>query len=143
MAALAPLAGRRKRRRKLSAQQIVTLPIEEFKQEQSTKGSYTSCIQPYIRFAIDNGWNSNLYPEAMQCSVLTLEYVQENDIKPICLPVNVDAYLKVFHRNGRRRCVGVISNCFEIGKSCWNSRTMISRPVLSDQFRAKLQNIQL
>ncbi len=95
---LAPLAGRRKRRREISAQEIATLPIEEFTQEQSTKGSYSSCIQPYIQFAIENGWTSNLYPEAMQCSVLTQQYVQENDIKPICSPVNVDAYLKVFHQ---------------------------------------------
>jgi hypothetical protein len=45
----------------------------------------------------------------MQCSVLTQEYVQENDIKPICSPENVEAYLKVFHQNGRLRCVGVVS----------------------------------
>jgi hypothetical protein len=79
---LAPLAGRRKRRREISAQEIATLPFEGFTQEQSTKGSCSSCIQPYIQFAIDTGWISNLYPEAMQCSVLTQEYVQENDIKP-------------------------------------------------------------
>ncbi len=37
----------------------------------------------------------------MQCSVLTKEYVQGKDIKPICSPVNVEAYLK--------RSVGVVS----------------------------------
>ncbi len=86
--------GRRKRRREINAQEIATLPIGEFTQEQSTKGSYSSYIQPNIQFAIDNGWTSNLYPEAMQRSVLTREYVQQNDIKPICSPVNVEAYLK-------------------------------------------------
>ncbi len=59
----APHAGRRKRRKEINAQEIATLPIEEFTQEQSTKGSYSSYIQPYIQFAIDNGWTSNLCPE--------------------------------------------------------------------------------
>jgi hypothetical protein len=84
---LAPLAGRRKRQREINSQEKAT--IEEFKQEQSTNGLYSSCVQPNIQFAIDNGWTSNLYPEAKQCSVLTREYAQKNDIKPICSPVNV------------------------------------------------------
>ncbi len=78
---LAPLAGRRKRRRETSAQDIATLPIEEFTQGQRTKGSYSSYFQP-DSICIENGWTSNLYPEAMQCSILTQEYVQENDINP-------------------------------------------------------------
>ncbi len=49
------------------------------------------------------------YPDAMQLSVLTQDYVQKNDIKPICSPVNVEAYRKIFHQNGRRSCVGVVS----------------------------------
>jgi hypothetical protein len=105
---LAPLSGRCKRRKEISAQEIAILPIEEFTQEQSTKGSYSCYIQPYGQFAIDNCWTSSLYPEAMQCSVLTQEYIQTNEIKPMCSTVNVEAYLKVFHQNGRRR-VGVVS----------------------------------
>jgi hypothetical protein len=78
----APHVGRRKRRREINAQEIATLPIEEFTQEQSTKGSYSSYIRPYFQFAIDNGWTSYLCPEAMQCSFLTRDYVQKNDINP-------------------------------------------------------------
>jgi hypothetical protein len=92
---LAPLSGRRKRRIEISAQELATLPIEEFTKEQSVKGSYSSCIQP---------WSTALF----QVWALFQDH-----------------------------------NCFKIGKACWNSRTMISRPVLSDQYLAELQNFQL
>ena len=101
--------GRRKRRREISAEDIATAPIEEFTQEASTKGSYACYIQPFIQFAIDNGWTSPMYPEAMQRSDLTREYILHNEIKPICSSFNAQTYLKVFQRNGRRRGTGVVS----------------------------------
>jgi hypothetical protein len=106
----ARVGTRRKRRRDISAEDIQTLPIEEFTQEESTKGSYSSYIQPFIQFAIDNGWTSSMYSEeTLRSCVLTQEYIQENDIRPICSSFNVEAYLKVFHQNGRRRGTGVVS----------------------------------
>ena len=100
---------RRKRRREITANDIETAPIEEFTQEESTKGSYACYIQPFIQFAIDNGWTSPMYPEAMLRSDLTQEYIQHNEIKPICSSFNVETYLKVFQRNGRRRGTGVVT----------------------------------
>jgi hypothetical protein len=56
-------------KRETSAQDIATLlPIKEFTQEQSAKGSYSCYIQPYIQVAIDNGWTSYLHPEAMHAA---------------------------------------------------------------------------
>ena len=107
MAAPVQRPSRRKRRREISAEDIATAPIEEFTQEASTKGSYACYIQPFIQF--DNGWTSPMYPEAMQRSDLTREYILHNEIKPICSSFNVEAYLKVFPRNGRRRGTGVVS----------------------------------
>jgi hypothetical protein len=120
------VGGCRKRRREISAQDIAILPIEEFSQEQSTKGSYSCYIQPYVQFAIDNGWTSEFYPEAMKRSVLTEEYVQENKIKPICSPAYIEAYLKVFHQNGRRRVVGVVSKSMadQVMKAVSNQRLL-------------------
>ena len=124
MAATSHVGGRRKRRREISAQDIAILPIEEFSQEQSTNGSYSCYIQPYVQFAIDNGWTSEFYPEAMKRSVLTQEYVQENKIKPICSPANIEAYLKAFHQNGRRRGVGVVSMADQVMKAVSNQRLL-------------------
>ena len=90
---------RRKRRREITANDIETAPIEEFTQEESTKGSYACYIQPFIQFAIDNGWTSPMYPEAMLRSDLTQEYIQNNEIKPICSSFNAETYLKVFQRD--------------------------------------------
>ncbi len=48
-------APRRKRRREITADDITDLAIEEYTQEQSTKGSYSSYIGPFVDFAVENG----------------------------------------------------------------------------------------
>ncbi len=42
-------------------------------------------------------------------SDLTKEYIQHNEIKPICSSFNDETYLKESQRNGRRRGTGVVS----------------------------------
>jgi hypothetical protein len=81
---------RRKRRKEITANDIETAPIEEFTQEESTKGSYACYIQPFIQFAVDNGWTSPTYPEAMLRNDLTHEFIQHNEIKTICSSFNVE-----------------------------------------------------
>jgi len=70
----------------------------------------------------------------MKRSVLTQEYVQENKIKPICSPANIEAYLKVFHQNGRSRGVGVVSKSMadQVMKAVSNQRLLeISKKITS------------
>ena len=61
-----------------------------------------------LQFAIDNGWTSSMYPEAMQRSDFTQEHIQKNEIKPVCSSFNLEIHLNVFHEN-RRRGTGVVS----------------------------------
>ena len=37
-----------------------------------------------------------MYPEATQRKELTQEYIQQNEIKPICSSFNVETYLKEY-----------------------------------------------
>ena len=68
-----PAAGgrRKRRRREITAGDIETLPIEAYMQEESTKGSYSSYIKPFIQFMAVVG---HLYPEAMKRIHLTADY---------------------------------------------------------------------
>mmetsp|Transcript_2186 Transcript_2186/g.4516 ORF Transcript_2186/g.4516 Transcript_2186/m.4516 type:complete len:141 (-) Transcript_2186:216-638(-) len=118
---------RKRRRREITAGDIETLPIEAYTQEESTKGSYSSYIKPFIQFAIDNGWTSHMYPEAMQRIDLTADYIQKNEITPICSSVNIETYLKVFHQSGRRRGTGIVSRAMadQFMKAVSNQRALV------------------
>ena len=102
------------------------MPIEAYTQEESTKVSYSSYIKPFIQFAIDNGWTSQMYADAMQRNDLTSDYIQENEITPICASVNVEAYLKVFHQSGRWRGTGIVSRAMadQFMKAVSNQRAL-------------------
>ena len=99
-----------KRRGTITAHDIEHLDIQEFTQELSTKGSYHSYSKAFVTWAIEEQLTSPRYCEAMkQDSDLTPEFVQEQKIRPICSSVNVENYLKIFQKEGRRRGTGVVT----------------------------------
>jgi hypothetical protein len=64
--------------------------------------SFSNAIKPLMLLG---GRNAMIEREKF-ARVLYLFY---NEVKPICSSFNVEAYLKVFPRNGRRRGTGVVS----------------------------------
>ena len=46
-----------------------------------------------IKFAIDNGWTSARYSEAMRRSVVTTQEYIQDEINPTCSIFNVEIYL--------------------------------------------------
>jgi hypothetical protein len=103
-------APRRKRRREITAEDIQDLPIEEYTQEQSTKGSYSSYIGPFVDFTVEKGYTSPMYLEAMQRTDLPEEYVQQNEIRPICSSFIVESNIKVALKRWRDSGIVVVTS---------------------------------
>ena len=95
----------------ITAHDIANTPVEQLAAEAHTKGSYKSYIAPFIAFAIKKNWTGKAYSEVIDSKEpLTAEYVQQNNIKPICSSMNVEIYIKEhLDKHGRRRGEGIVS----------------------------------
>jgi hypothetical protein len=91
----APHAGmRRKRRRDVTSQDTTTQPIDNG--DLTLNKRKVQRVYIHVYSAIHS--ISNLYPRAVQRSVLTQQYFRENETNATCSSFNVEAYLKIFHQ---------------------------------------------
>ena len=101
------------RRKPITADDIANTPVQHLAAEEHTKGSYMSYMTPFFQFAVEKRWTSPKYWDEIhkkETVTLTPQYVQENNIKPICSSNNIEIFINEhMDKHGRRRGKGPCS----------------------------------